>query len=184
MKVYCIEFTRASGEQARLIHDSLSDCLGTAYSLSNMTNHAYSIYTGEAKDGIVIHDHWEEQLDIIVTDQQPVTLESLERERAEQLKEINSKTWFEVGDYYGCGTGERSLFADDPRYAATTHMEAVKMYLKDKGITAKIRRSGEYGSNHFVAVKVAYQNGKWLMDYRKPGVCKCWFEFVPERITA
>jgi hypothetical protein len=183
MKVYCTEFTRASGEQARLIHKAIPECLSSVYALNSM-NHAYKIYTGEVKDSTVILDRWDEQLDIIVTDQQPVTLESLERERAEQLKEINSKTWYEVGDYYGCGSGERSLFADYPRYAAESHMEAVKLYLKDKGITAKIRRSGKYGSDQFVAVKVAYQNGEWLMDYRKPGVCKCWFEFVPERITA
>jgi len=86
---------------------------------------------------------------------------------------------YEIGDYSGMrsGGGEISLFAEQPRYEAETHMQAVKMYLKDRGIDRKIKRSGEYGANQFVATKVVVQGDRVYMDYRK-GACKCWYEFA------
>jgi hypothetical protein len=87
---------------------------------------------------------------------------------------------YEIGDYSGCtrGGGERGLFAAQPRYQANSHMEAVKMYLNEHGITAKIKRSGRDGRNQFVAQKIVIQGDRVYMDYSS-GMCQCWYEFAP-----
>ena len=83
---------------------------------------------------------------------------------------IDSYTRLERGE-----SRERNMFEAKPLYIAPTHAEALKAYLKERGITRKIKRGGD----EICVTKVCVKDGRTSMDYRN-GNCVQWYHFAQE----
>ena len=83
---------------------------------------------------------------------------------------------YEIENYYGGGT--ISLMADSPRIEAETGRKALAIYLKQKGISVKVKCSAS-NNVHFKVTPIVVENGRVYID-RRHGQRALWYEAIPE----